>query len=1263
MSEDPPSSPGPPPDGDDSDTLSEEASPLRGPAAPRRGKVADPLIGATLGDHRILRKLGEGGMGTVYLAEDSSLGRLVAIKVISGDRGPRDQGARVRFLREARAMATVDHPHVVRVYSYGESAGVVYLVMEYVEGESLGERIRRVGKLSVEEAVEIVLQVASALEAAAEKGIVHRDIKPSNLLLDARDRVRVADFGLAKLVLPEASSGEDSLTHAGQLVGTPHYLSPEQARGDTVDLRSDIYSLGIVLYQMLAGARPFQGTTPADVVAHHLHTPLPSLREKRPETPPQLAALVERMTDKDAGRRPGSYAELRKALEESDEPPPTWTSGSPYRGLAAFDFEHARIFFGRSRATEDVLAALKTQGASGRAFVLVLGTSGSGKSSLVRAGVLPLLVRPGTIGGVALWRRAILRPADAAGDLFDGLASALMREEALPELGADGTTAGELARLLRENPKGAPTLVKGGLSQAAAAMKRAEWWTEQPDARLVVVIDQMEELFTLEKVTPDERKGFVDALSALARSGRVWVMGTLRSDYYARCEELAELMALKEGAGQYHVGPPTPAEIGQMIRLPARAAGLAFEEDPGTQARLDEVLRDAAAGQVGNLPLLEFTLEDLYQQRTAEGLLTHAAYQRMGGVEGALAQRADAVFASLPLAVQEALPGVFRALVAVTTGEEETLHRRYAPLDSFASDGSRPLVDAFVAARLFVADRGDDGRAVVSIAHEALLHSWPRLHSFVEENRELLRVRGRVAMAAALWTEKGQPRDLLLAEGKPLEEALPLAQTPGIVLSEAERALILASETRARGRRRASQLMNVNSVGLMIGAGLIVGFYLWKVIPTAAGLAFSANRELPLAVRMLILASNSVARLSPLIIVALVVLYSLRKRIRVPESVRSGTALAVVSGVALLFVLFGFLATLFDLVVETPDWRPVHARYKSSLGVRHGDYGEAIRVLAPFYGSAREPNEIAADASLLAEAYMGLGDDDNARRLFEKAIRKAREARTRSEAPQAEWQMVGIEELARKGLAALDAESPRLGIFCLQLEASAASGGPGGGVLVASVNRGGPAWRAGLRKGDGIRTIDGAEVRNQGDLVRELRRRRAGQRVSLGVARGDESVEVSVELAEGAPVFAKGCAAGYLEDCVGLGSAYERGKGAAADLPRALALYQQVCDGGEPAGCVSLAFLHERAQGVPADVARAAALYARACEAGDPWGCNDLGVLTETGTGVPKDSARAADLLRRACAAGLPDGCNNAYLLRGASGGGFPGFTSRAHTR
>ena len=170
------------------------------------------------------------------------------------------------------------------------------------------------------------------------------------------------------------------------------------------------------------------------------------------------------MTDKDPDGRPESYAVLRNAIEETMTPPLRWTAGSPYRGLAAFGFEHAPVFFGRSRAVEDVLNAARTQAEYGRAFVLVVGMSGSGKSSLVLAGVVPVLVRPGSVAGVRLWRRAVLKPSDASGDLFDGLAAAIIRDEALPELGADGTTARELGTPVARKPQG-----RGGAGHVIAA--------------------------------------------------------------------------------------------------------------------------------------------------------------------------------------------------------------------------------------------------------------------------------------------------------------------------------------------------------------------------------------------------------------------------------------------------------------------------------------------------------------------------------------------------------------------------------------------------------------------------------------------------------------------------------------------------------------------------------------------------------------------------------------------------------------------------
>ena len=853
-------------------------------------------------------------MGTVYLAEDVTLGRRVAVKLVSGHIRHDDE-ARARFLREARSMATVEHPNVVHVYSFGDVQGRPYLVMEYVEGETLAARIRRLGGLPIAEALDIARQTTLALEAAWERGIVHRDVKPPNILIDGKERVRVADFGLAK----PAQSARDDVTEGGMFLGTPHYVSPEQARGEDVDFRSDVYSLGIVLYEMLAGVPPFRGPTPIDIVAQHLGAPPPSLGERRPETPAGVVRLVEQMTEKDRDRRPASYAALRAAIELSAEERPPWTSGSPYRGLAAFDFEHASIFFGRARAAEDVVRALEAQAARARAFVLVLGMSGSGKSSLVRAGVLPRLGQPGVIRGVGLWRRAILRPGDASGDLFEGLASALMAPDALPELGADGTTVRALGRLLRENPKGAAPLTKGGLSQAAAEVQRRRRLEEQPDVRLVLLVDQMEEMFTLPKIPPEEREAFVAVLAALAQSGRVWVLGTLRSDYYARCEELPELMALKEGAGQYHLAPPTPAEIGQMIREPARAAGLRFEEDASSRVTLDEILRDAATRHVGNLPLLEFALDELYRQRTPDGLLTHLAYRSFGGVEGALSQRAEEVFASLPPEVQAALPEVFPALVRLGSGEDEALTRKYSALDSFASAAARSLVDGFITARLFIGDLGSEGRPVVSIAHEALLQSWPRLRKWLEENRELLRVRARVATAAALWAEKGRLGDLLLAEGRALEEALPLVSTPGIDLSDTERRLIESSDARARGRRRARQLMNVNSVVLLIGAAAMYFLYMWKVIPALAKLAEALNQVLPIPVRIQIVLANWTAWLSPLLVVATVILYSLRKKITVPEFISSGMGLAVLTGVALLLSLFGFLMALLQIAHFLPD--------------------------------------------------------------------------------------------------------------------------------------------------------------------------------------------------------------------------------------------------------------------------------------------------------------------------------------------------------
>jgi Tol biopolymer transport system component len=265
----------------------------------------------TIPGFRFIDVLEEGGMGTVFVAEEESLGRLVALKMILAE-AAKDPGALGRFRLEARSMALVKHPHIVPIHSFGVIGDRPYLVMDYIDGESLSARIKRMGKIPASEALQIVRAVASALEAAFEKRIIHRDIKPSNILLDSKNQVHLTDFGLAKLLEGKTDS---ALTLPGEMLGTPHYMSPEQALGRRVDFRSDIYSLGIVLYEMLSGTPPFQGNTPFEVVNKHLHEHLPPLTQQQPGIPDDLFLLIQAMTAKKPTARPSSYAELIRCVD------------------------------------------------------------------------------------------------------------------------------------------------------------------------------------------------------------------------------------------------------------------------------------------------------------------------------------------------------------------------------------------------------------------------------------------------------------------------------------------------------------------------------------------------------------------------------------------------------------------------------------------------------------------------------------------------------------------------------------------------------------------------------------------------------------------------------------------------------------------------------------------------------------------------------------------------------------------------------------
>ncbi len=264
-----------------------------------------------LAHYRILKVLGRGGMGVVLLAEDTHLQRCVALKVILAEYAD-SLVARERFLREARTAAAIKNDHVVTIYQVGQDRDIPFMAMEFLEGQSLHERLAGGEQLSAAEVLRIAREIATGLAAAHGLGVIHRDIKPANIWLEApAGRVKLLDFGLAR-----AAKGQSNLTQTGGVVGTPEFMSPEQARGQDLDARSDLFSFGAVLYTLCSGQKPFQGkSVMAVLTALAVDTPRP-VQELNPDVPPSLAALVERLLEKDPARRPASAAEVRQALLE-----------------------------------------------------------------------------------------------------------------------------------------------------------------------------------------------------------------------------------------------------------------------------------------------------------------------------------------------------------------------------------------------------------------------------------------------------------------------------------------------------------------------------------------------------------------------------------------------------------------------------------------------------------------------------------------------------------------------------------------------------------------------------------------------------------------------------------------------------------------------------------------------------------------------------------------------------------------------------------
>ena len=269
-------------------------------------------LNTMLGEFRLLRKIGAGGMAEVYLAEQTTLRRQVAVKILRPEFGTDEQYVK-RFRHEAAAAGSINHPNIVQVYMVGEQDGVNYIAQEYVQGRTLKSYMKRKGPIDAKVALHILRQIASALQAASENGIVHRDVKPENILLTNKGEAKVADFGLAQLTL----QGERiSLTQAGITMGTPLYMSPEQINGQPLDSRSDIYSFGIMAWHMLAGRTPFVGETAMAVAMKHLSEKPPLLEDFREDLPAPLREFVKRLIQKKKEDRPADFGAVLNEIKQ-----------------------------------------------------------------------------------------------------------------------------------------------------------------------------------------------------------------------------------------------------------------------------------------------------------------------------------------------------------------------------------------------------------------------------------------------------------------------------------------------------------------------------------------------------------------------------------------------------------------------------------------------------------------------------------------------------------------------------------------------------------------------------------------------------------------------------------------------------------------------------------------------------------------------------------------------------------------------------------
>jgi hypothetical protein len=744
-------------------------------APPANVSATDLREGTRIRQYELIREIGRGGMGQVFLARDTKLGRRVAMKFLFS------QSAEVteRFLVEARTTARCNHENIVVIHEADEYQGQPYMVLEYLEGSML-RSLMEGQRLNAGRAVELMVPVVRALVRAHEFDIVHRDLKPENIVVTNAGGIKVLDFGIARLF----SDPSDKSARDGALMGTLPYMSPEQFGMDEVDARTDLWAVGIMLYEMVAGKHPLGPLIPTRLFANAgaLDSPMPSVAAEVPELPQRLEEVIDRCLKKRKAQRFSSARELLDALEPllprrygrqlgADE--------SPFPGLTAFQESDADRFFGRAQDVARLTTTLRE-----RALVGILGPSGIGKSSLVRAGVVPALKSSGES-----WEVFVLRPGRnplaGAANLLVPLMTTDASGDSSPHRDPDA-----LARKLRHEPG-----YFGAFLRQRAARKQG---------RILVFVDQFEELYTL---VPEasERAAFTACLRGIADdvTAPLRVIVSMRSDFLDRVSEDRRFLD-DLTRGLVFLQPLGREGLLEALVQPIEMLGYRYEVP-----ELAREMVDALAATTGALPLLQFAAAKLWENRDRRRkFLTRASYSQMDGISGALATHADQVVGGLPSATQKLARSLFQRLV---TPERTRAIVDVSELRSLSADPAQAqgLIDHLVRARLLVVQtRSEAEGASVEIVHESLIDRWPTLRRWLDEGQEDAAFLAQLREAAKQWDAKARPQGLLW-RGEAHDEALRWhrrAQGKGLAAREAEY-LRAVFDLGARTARRKRELI------------------------------------------------------------------------------------------------------------------------------------------------------------------------------------------------------------------------------------------------------------------------------------------------------------------------------------------------------------------------------------------------------------------------------------------------------------------------